>query len=75
MECLCSDILVIFRFSVHIRPTESESIFTIMIFGRDVDYPLLLKDHDALFSHIKKVTNRSELEFGEIKWITEWRLV
>ncbi|KAF7798988.1 hypothetical protein EIP86_010217 [Pleurotus ostreatoroseus] len=55
------------------RPTEDEGVFSVLIVGSDVDYPTLVQDHQALFNHIKKVTNRKELEFGKVKYVTEWR--
>ena len=45
------------------------------VFGREVDFDPLFASHDALFSHIKKVSNREELTFGEVVWLTEWRSV
>ncbi|KAF7798986.1 hypothetical protein EIP86_010215 [Pleurotus ostreatoroseus] len=35
--------------------------------------PLFEEDHQALFAHIRKVSNRPELEFGKIKWLSEWK--
>lgn len=43
------------------------------MFGHGVDIDSLHASREALIKHIKETTNRHELEFGELSWISEWR--
>ena len=58
---------------LYLRPTERKDIFSVSVFGKDVDFDPLFASHEALFKHIKTVSNREELTFGDVKWITEFR--
>ncbi|KAI0685279.1 hypothetical protein BC835DRAFT_1421402 [Cytidiella melzeri] len=61
--------------TVRIRPTEYPGIFSLMAGGKDADTATLAASRDALLKFVYKVTNRSpeELQFGEIKSVSEFR--
>lgn len=56
-----------------IRPTEYEGVFSITAGGEEADITSLASSRDALVNFVYDVTKRQELEFGEIKWLTEFR--
>ena len=60
---------------MYIRPTELEKEFSFLIFGQEVDFNPLLASREALIAFVKGLSNRSELEFGQLKWVSEWRSV
>lgn len=60
-------------YRVWIRPTNDGKYFSLIVFGRQVPYDALLTNHEALKQFVKKVTNRDELKFGNIRWSSEWR--
>lgn len=59
--------------SVMIRPTEYDGVFSVMVGGKEADTVTLGSDREALISFVREVTKRQELEFGETRWLTEWR--
>lgn len=59
--------------SVMMRPTEYEGVFSVIAGGKEADTASLGSNREALVSFIHEVTKRQELEFGETKWLTEWR--
>lgn len=61
---------------LYLRPTEYDGIFSCTVFGRQVDFSSLFEeDHQALFAHIRRVSAKPELQFGKVKWLSEWKLV
>ena len=44
-----------------------------MASGKDFDPKVYLDDRERLVEFVYSTTNRRDLEFGEIKWITDWR--
>ncbi|KAJ3518626.1 hypothetical protein NM688_g9412 [Phlebia brevispora] len=59
--------------NIYLRPTEYDGLFSCLIYAPPKDLKAISDDRDALFKFIKDVTNRHELEFGNITWMSEWR--
>lgn len=60
---------------VIIRPTENENEFSFIIFGQQLDLDSLFASREVLIKFVKDFTNRPELEFGNMKWLSDWRSV
>ncbi|EED83885.1 hypothetical monooxygenase [Postia placenta Mad-698-R] len=52
---------------VILRPTEDDEIYTFIVAG-DVDVEKAYEDYDTLVQILTKLTDRQDLDFGEIKW-------
>lgn len=46
-----------------------------LVSGHEVDLNALFASREALIKFVKDVTNRPELEFGNMSWLSEWRSV
>ena len=63
---------------VHLRPTEYPKLFSCIIlktYTHEDEVKSLMSDKEKLFDHIKTVTNRHDLQFGKMTWLSEWRFV
>lgn len=59
--------------SVFLRPTEYKDVFSVMAAGKEADLDAALEGRDGLAKFIREVTNRSDLEIGDLKWISDFR--
>ncbi|KZT07591.1 monooxygenase [Laetiporus sulphureus 93-53] len=59
--------------AVVLRPSEEKGLFFVAVSGSDVDYAKIMADDDALLETIRKVTNRNDLEFGVVRWKSDYR--
>ncbi|THG97838.1 hypothetical protein EW026_g4253 [Hermanssonia centrifuga] len=57
---------------IYLRPTEYDGIFSLLI-GGQFDRDALINSREALLNHIRETTNRHELEFGIIKWLSDFK--
>lgn len=61
---------------IYARPTEYENEFSLVIAGHEVDFESLFAGREAaIIKFVKDWTNRPELEFGKMRWLSEWRSV
>lgn len=67
LHCLISRIIL--------RPTEFHGLFSIVIFGTYLPHAELAADREALLKTFYAQTKRSDVKFGEITWISHYRLV
>lgn len=59
--------------SVWIRPTERPNVFFMFGGGKEADVEAALQGRDGLIRLIQNVTGRHDLEFGELKFLTDWK--
>jgi hypothetical protein len=57
-----------------ILPSEAEDkVFTVMVGGTNFDYEKVASGREHFIEAIKAATDRTDLEFGEIVWLTRYR--
>ena len=59
--------------SVMLRPTERPDVFSVIGGGQETDVESALQSRAGLIKFIEDVTNRREWQFGELKYLSEWR--
>ena len=58
--------------SCMMRPTENPNCFYVAL-GGNIDHAKLELDRDAYFNAISAATDRQDLQFGQLRWISNWR--
>ena len=58
--------------SCMMRPTENPNCFYVAL-GGNIDHEKLESDKDAYVKAIRDATDRQELQFGQLRWISNWR--
>ncbi|KAJ3741508.1 FAD binding domain-containing protein [Lentinula detonsa] len=59
---------------VTLMPTEvDEGIFTFVLSGRDMDHAKTASGRDELVKTISSITDRNDIEFGNLVWISQYR--
>lgn len=41
--------------------------------GKEVDVESVIQNRESLIKFIKEVTNRHDWEFGELKYLSDWK--
>lgn len=59
--------------SVMLRPSERSTVFSMTGGGKDADIEAVLKSRESLIKYIEDVTNRHDWEFGELKYLSDWK--
>ncbi|TFY58683.1 hypothetical protein EVJ58_g6268 [Rhodofomes roseus] len=54
------------------RPTENLNCFYVII-GGQIDFEKLQSNKEEFVKTIRAATDRQDLKFGELRWITDWR--
>ncbi|KAH9922913.1 uncharacterized protein B0H18DRAFT_1120636 [Fomitopsis serialis] len=57
---------------LHVRPTETPHCFYVAL-GGQIDHKKLESDREEFIKAIYAATDRHDLQFGELRWISEWR--
>lgn len=56
-----------------LRPTERPDVFSLVGGGAEADIASALEGREGIIKFIEGVTNRRDFEFGELKYLSEWR--
>ncbi|KZT72192.1 monooxygenase [Daedalea quercina L-15889] len=54
------------------RPTENPNSFYVAL-GGNIDHVKLESDKESFFNVIRVATDRQDLQFGQLRWISNWR--
>ncbi|KZT64163.1 monooxygenase [Daedalea quercina L-15889] len=54
------------------RPTENPNCFYVAL-GGQIDYQKLESDEEEFLKAVRKAIDRTDLQFGKLRWITSWR--
>ncbi|KAJ3847350.1 FAD binding domain-containing protein [Lentinula lateritia] len=55
-------------------PTEvDDNIFTMIIAGNEIDHARTVSGHDELVKTITSITDRNDIEFGDLVWMSRYR--
>ncbi|GBE86251.1 predicted protein [Sparassis crispa] len=56
---------------VMLRPTETDGLFNFVLSGQ-MDYSLVISDHAELIRALRAGTDRNDLVFGRVRWISNY---
>lgn len=56
------------------RRTEYKGLFNFAVLGPNIPHAELASDREALLKTFRTITGRSDLKFGEITWVSHFRL-
>ncbi len=56
-----------------LRPTERSAVFSVNSGGKEVDVDAVLQSRESLIKFIEDVTNHHDWEFGELKYLSDWK--
>ncbi|PCH36572.1 monooxygenase [Wolfiporia cocos MD-104 SS10] len=57
---------------VVLRPTETEGLFWFVV-GGSIDHAKFMTDHDAVIQYMRDYTERTDFEFGKVRFISDFR--
>lgn len=59
---------------VTLIPTEvDDNIFTMIIAGNEIDHAKTVSGRDELVKTITSITDRNDIEFGDLVWMSRYR--
>ena len=58
---------------VRLRPVERPGVFSLIGGGAEADISSALQSREGVIEFIEDVTGRHDFEFGEMKYLSEWR--
>ena len=58
---------------VRLRPGERPNVFSLIGGGAEADISSALQGREGVIKFIEDVTGRHDFEFGEMKYLSEWR--
>lgn len=56
-----------------LRPTERPGVYSTNSGGKDVDVDAVMQSRESLINYIEEVTNHHDWEFGELKYLSDWK--
>ncbi|KAF7793734.1 hypothetical protein EIP86_004851 [Pleurotus ostreatoroseus] len=59
--------------TVRLRPVERPNVFSLIGGGAEADISSALQSREGVIEFIEDVTGRHDFEFGEMKYLSEWR--
>ena len=58
---------------MRLRPTKRQNVFALVGGGAEADVESALQGREGIIKFIEEATGRHDFEFGELKYLSEWR--